>query len=78
MAKKSSKAKEIKNEKDILLIEAVRTHPNLYDMSSSEYRNNKRKSEIWEGIGATLGFDSNNNNIFLLYIRNNIFYYYIL
>lgn len=73
MAKKSSK-EIIKNEKDIQLIEAVRTHPCLYDMSSGEYRNNKRKSDIWEGIGATCGFES--NKLILLFIKIFCILYY--
>jgi hypothetical protein len=37
-----------------LLVECVRKHPTLYDMSNEDYRNVRKKDQLWDEIGKEL------------------------
>ncbi|XP_058816296.1 putative uncharacterized protein DDB_G0286901 [Topomyia yanbarensis] len=42
---------------DELLIEEVKKHPELYNLTNKHYMNSKRKNEIWQEIGSILNAD---------------------
>ncbi len=39
----------------VLLIDTVRMHPCLYDLSHAEYHRNDIKQQVWTNIGASFG-----------------------
>jgi len=51
-------AAKIKAERDINLIELVRAQPMLYDKNADGYKNNKKKTDVWEAIANDAGFSS--------------------
>jgi hypothetical protein len=51
-----------KQENYLKLIDIVSRYPQLYDKAHPEYRNQLKKTVIWEKIATEAGFQGFNNN----------------
>jgi hypothetical protein len=49
-------AKRLKKDSDVQLIELVRNYPQLYDKANNEYKQQVKKTPIWEDIAKQTGF----------------------
>jgi hypothetical protein len=55
----------------IELIHQVSMYPELYDKSADQYKNNVRKTAIWDHIAKQLGFEGFNFFINFMHNKNN-------